>query len=694
MRILRRTLPTVLAALATMVLGLTPARALDDGGGRSVFALGAGNRALALGGAFGAVADDASASLWNPAGLARLDRRQFQMTHTSLFGMGFSEQYMAAVYPHWRYGTFAVTVRLFGVDGIEHRDDRNVLLPDELQDKESEIGIAYGRAVGGGVFVGGVLKMQRQSLAGYSGGGTGLDLGVLLRPMALAGVVGQAADRWTVGVAVRNALEPTVRLDLDEVPDPRGLRLASAWRKQAGEDIDVLAAVDLDQTKGSDGRWHLGLEADYRRQFALRTGSLSGAWTAGFGVHWHDLALDYAYESNRLGDIQRLGLTFTTGPSTAVSRREARVAAEQARQRQLAEAFAEDNRRRTSALLSEATAALEREDYTKALERLGMLRILDPGRADVDSVEVAVLRGQARREESSGDLTVAILTLTRLLDIAPRDGSAAADLERLQGESERRSQRSLEARTLYDEGFAAFTSGDLVTARRAFAMVADLTPDDIDARAMLRRTDQAIVQQIGTLMNEGRGLARAGLFDEARGARSTAANLGAAGDSLKVLDGFIAEAVRRQDYEQERRRTERAREAALANLNGNAQELSVTAENKEQKASINPSRRRELEALAERPLGLQQQGQTDEAVRIWELVWDESPDVADVRSRLVEEYLQQGMGHFAAGRLEDAVGSWEQALRVDPEDRRTRSYLDRARQQLNRIKRLRDDTGR
>ena len=79
MRILRRTLPTVLAALATMVLGLTPARALDDGGGRSVFALGAGNRALALGGAFGAVVD---------TGLIGLRLGNHSFVDTGLIGLG------------------------------------------------------------------------------------------------------------------------------------------------------------------------------------------------------------------------------------------------------------------------------------------------------------------------------------------------------------------------------------------------------------------------------------------------------------------------------------------------------------------------------------------------------------------------------------------------------------------------------
>ncbi len=64
----------------------------EDNGSRSILADGAGNRALALGGSYVAIADDASAVLWNPGGLGWLQRREFQTSHTNLIGLGFSEQ--------------------------------------------------------------------------------------------------------------------------------------------------------------------------------------------------------------------------------------------------------------------------------------------------------------------------------------------------------------------------------------------------------------------------------------------------------------------------------------------------------------------------------------------------------------------------------------------------------------------------
>ncbi len=61
--------PLMLLALLVLWLGSMPASAMDDGGGRSVFATGAGNRALSMGGAFAAVANDASAPIYNPVGV-------------------------------------------------------------------------------------------------------------------------------------------------------------------------------------------------------------------------------------------------------------------------------------------------------------------------------------------------------------------------------------------------------------------------------------------------------------------------------------------------------------------------------------------------------------------------------------------------------------------------------------------------
>src|SRR5688572_23150915 len=92
-------------ALVAAVLAMVPAmaRAVEDGGTQSVFAIGAGNRALGMGSAFVATADDASALLWNPGGLGALRRGELQAVQTGDLGAGFHETYASVAMPNWRW---------------------------------------------------------------------------------------------------------------------------------------------------------------------------------------------------------------------------------------------------------------------------------------------------------------------------------------------------------------------------------------------------------------------------------------------------------------------------------------------------------------------------------------------------------------------------------------------------------------
>src|SRR5258705_9818269 len=130
--------PVVLALIA-----LASSRALgDDAGTRSIFANGAGNRALGMGSAFVAVADDASATVWNPGGLGFAPRLQIAAAYTNYYDLGLSETFVGATAPSWRWGAAGMSLRHFGADGVERRDDRNVLIPGQGNDSENELALA------------------------------------------------------------------------------------------------------------------------------------------------------------------------------------------------------------------------------------------------------------------------------------------------------------------------------------------------------------------------------------------------------------------------------------------------------------------------------------------------------------------------------------------------------------------------
>ena len=89
---------------------------------------------------------------------------EVQAAHTEYAATGSNEDYAAFALPDWRWGAIGVSLRHFGVDGIERRDDRNLLLEGDLSDSETEITLGFGRSLSDVLGIGGAVKLQRQSL--------------------------------------------------------------------------------------------------------------------------------------------------------------------------------------------------------------------------------------------------------------------------------------------------------------------------------------------------------------------------------------------------------------------------------------------------------------------------------------------------------------------------------------------------
>ena len=79
-----------------LLMVLSAAVFADGIGAFSAFKNGIGARALAMGGAFVAVCDDATAMGWNPAGLAQLDDTRLAGMSTDLYGLGITHQFVGA----------------------------------------------------------------------------------------------------------------------------------------------------------------------------------------------------------------------------------------------------------------------------------------------------------------------------------------------------------------------------------------------------------------------------------------------------------------------------------------------------------------------------------------------------------------------------------------------------------------------
>jgi tetratricopeptide (TPR) repeat protein len=660
----------------------------EDDGARSILADGAGNRALALGGAYVAIADDASAAVWNPGGLGWIQRREFQATHTNLIGLGFNEQYASFVLPSWRWGVGSLTFRRFGVDGIEQRDDRNLLLADDLAYSETEFTAAYGREFGPALSVGGGLKLRRHCLGEFNDSGLGLDLGLIVKPALAVGNHHAWAENFTVGISARNAVEPSLRLDQESVPDPNGIRLGTAYKHPLGRQGWILGTMDLEKTREMNSHLHSGVELCLVPALALRAGVNRGVFVAGMGVLWQDIGVDYIYENLTDNPIHRFGISFRFGPRRQDARLAARAAAERDLQQRLAGEFARRNEDRKNDLLRRAQASLDLGHVAEADELVAMVLVIDPDNEKARELRASILLSDAKTRQEAGDFSGATVVLSRLLELRPGDSQATLMLARIRAASDSRTARTREIRSLLDRAMDDFAAGELLAAQSGFARVLELDAGDTEARAMAERTARVVANRVDDLLEQARTLGNTERFNEAR------AKL----DAGRALDPNAAEiaalSARLDRWETESqaraRQQQSVEQAAAESVGTGAPEATqpVISNDPAGPEPISESQKREMAEMYGRGMAAMENGSPDQAVHFFELVWSIDPTYQQAGEYLKQYYLTQGMEAFVAGQLQAAVRNWESAVRVAPEDSKAQGYLRRAQDQLKHLERL------
>ncbi len=141
--------------------------------------IGPGPRAIGMGGAFTAVADDPSALYWNPAGISRTGKTEILVEHTSyLLGTGYN--YLAAVLAIDQDNAVGVSVSnlAYGSEEVTTVD-----YPDGTGEQWSAndwaIGITYSRNLTTDFSIAGTVKMIVQKIWRETATGYALDAGLL-----------------------------------------------------------------------------------------------------------------------------------------------------------------------------------------------------------------------------------------------------------------------------------------------------------------------------------------------------------------------------------------------------------------------------------------------------------------------------------------------------------------------------------
>ena len=654
---------SVRAALAVLLLcaAAPAARAVEDGGTLSPFAFGAGNRALALGGAYTAVAADASALFWNPAGLGSVSRRELQFAAATL-QFDATEAFAAVAVPSWKWGTLGLSLWHFGIGGIEGRDDRNAPTGGDLADSENEITLGWGRGLGAWN-LGAAVRLQQQSLAGFGDTGLGTDLGVSVRPLGLVRS-GSASDPLTLGLSVRNALRPTLRLEREGVPDPTRIRAGLAWRSRLG-----LVSTDVEGGSGSGLRPRAGFEWRPHGLLALRTGMRGGAFTAGAGMRWQSLTVDYAFEDGAVMATHRVGLSLAMGRTVAESHALALRREEDGIRARVAQGYRELEDQRVRELAARARSLIDARNGAEALDVIATLETLRPDHPELAGLEARALVEKAAALEQQGDFAAAAAAYRRAAERAPGDSAAARGERHAQAESDARAARARELWATFAAAMDAFAAGDLADARRGLRRVISAAPGDTEAAEMLRRVERSMALRVDETLRAARTAIAASRLEDAAKRLEEARAL----DPEAPAGALVARALAE------------AREAEKSATNAKA---APTTPARMRPRDLSPQKQRELDDFYRRGLEALAARRSDDAIRFWELVRSEVPDYPRVSESLVQEYLRRGLDEFAGGHLEQAVDWWQRALTIDPTDARTRGYLERAQRQLSRRREL------
>jgi hypothetical protein len=300
--------------------------------------VGAGARALGMGGAFVALADDASATYWNPAGLVSLSSKEVEAMHAEQFGNIVNYDYISAAFPSSsldeRKSAIGVAfIRLavddipytknlewedFGLDGVQGTfdvgegngqwdpGDRIILDEGKIiwkNNADMALLLSYATQLNERFRIGGTFKLVRQELMDNSSLGAGVDLGVIYsinKSASLGAVLSDASTTqlvWDTGH--HEFVAPT-------------LRLGGQYTRAIGP-LEGIATGCLDMEVGFEKRrlasqfWagpftadvRAGLEYWLKRTVALRTGLDAGRFTAGAGARFSRFGFDYAFLSHK-----------------------------------------------------------------------------------------------------------------------------------------------------------------------------------------------------------------------------------------------------------------------------------------------------------------------------------------------------------------------------------------------------------
>jgi tetratricopeptide (TPR) repeat protein len=342
-----------------LFIAFSAVTALAQSGGSpgELMSYGAGARALGMGGAFFAVADDASASYWNPAALTLLERKEFTAMQASMFAQT-TLNFFTYAHPTTTKGTWAISMtelnstgfEKIGItpstDGSEIVDIKNL---GSFNSSERALAFSWGREVSDKLSFGIMAKDLTRQLDTSADSFKAIDIAML----------NKFSPIYRVAVGVQNVFSMASGDTEDKLP--LTLKFGQALSLFKGS---LVFDFDVAKPQAASTNWRFGGEYWLMYWSALRFGVMGAPAIQeadfGLGIKYKNIGFDIAEGVHALGTTTRFSLTLQMGQSNKAKH---------------------DSQVRD--IVRQAMQYFKAGYFTRAMEKLRAARDADPGNSEI-----------------------------------------------------------------------------------------------------------------------------------------------------------------------------------------------------------------------------------------------------------------------------------------------------------------------
>jgi len=339
MRINYRIIAVIIICLTINIAQLQPQSTNVGKTAAPFLSIGVGSRAIGMGGAFVATANDASSMYWNPAGIAFLDNIEAIFVHTNwVADMNFV--YGGIIFPMGNSGTIGANITMLNMgEMLVRTEDRPEGTGEFFEAGDFSLGLSYALRFSERFSLGINLKYINQRIWHESASGYAVDIGTLYHTPLKGFRIGAALTNFGSDMQMRgddllrfydpdpnnsgNNDQIMSELRTDSWTLPLTFQFGLAMDFLDSENHLLTAEVDAIHPIDNSESMNLGVEYGFHHQYFLRAGyrnlfliDSEEGFTLGGGLNIElieglSILIDYAYaDFGRLQNAQRFSIAL------------------------------------------------------------------------------------------------------------------------------------------------------------------------------------------------------------------------------------------------------------------------------------------------------------------------------------------------------------------------------------------------